>query len=152
MVFALLYGHLVIAGDSRDITDSLQSQRRGAVAAVLATIKKIGTGKISSAFAFGGWYDSPIKRTIVAELNNRGLHGSKLYPVAVYRDYVTPKNVNTLETFGGTANRGLTPKESDASEYARRKRDMDKDRLEFTPILIASRLSVCLDKNVSMLN
>ena len=66
----------------------------------------------------------PYQGTLAAELNNHGLHDSKRYSAAMYRDYVTPKNVNALETFGGTTNIGPTPKESGflypASTYARR--------------------------------
>ena len=130
--------------------DSLQSQRWGAVAAILATIDKFGTGRISS--AFDGWMIVLSREPLLQNWTIMVFMATKCIQrlctvITLHPKCQHPWNVWwNNKHWSHTEDSGLL---YPASAHARIKLKMDKDRHEFPPIStnFASRLSLCLDKD-----
>jgi hypothetical protein len=92
----LLHGPSCIAGDSRQIIDMKRSILRGMTAAFLQGVVLHLTGK---AHLEGD--ESPFENPLLAafhfEVTRNGLHQSKMLGVVLFRDRVTPCDINAIE-------------------------------------------------------
>ena len=105
--FIYLHGHLSIAGDSRDFITTDKSQRRAIIIDVLKRVIQYATCQVDAA---GIDFDtSAILGSMIMEVSNCGLHGSRRFAAAMFRDMITPSTINAIELFGGENDVGLTP-------------------------------------------
>lgn len=105
--FIYLTGHLAIAGDSRGLITVEESQRRAIVIDVLKQVIRYATCQVNAAGT--DFATSAILGSIIMEVSNCGLHGSRRFAAAMFRDMITPLTINAIDLFGGENDVGLTP-------------------------------------------
>ncbi len=116
-VLLLMYGHPSIAGDSRPAIRVGVKQERATTIDAVAHLMRIAEGKAVDESTLD---PRAILGSLYAEKSDHGLHGNIYVGAAIFRDMVTPDNINALDTYGGK----LTPAgvlDHPGSKYARLK-------------------------------
>ena len=102
--FVWLIGHPAVVCDSQDEINPLQRQRRAVAMDALRLARQRAINERPQ------YEYAAIQGSIIAEISDKGWHGSLKFGAAICRDTMTDTfGVDALSTFGGPEHHGMTP-------------------------------------------